>query len=218
MENPYRHSVVQEFSILFTSRVFQKSKCWFDGTLRYFEVNGKLEISNEQGSVISIDFVNKPPNVVLSTILAPEKVFKLSNNALLLEIISLTNSYERDVSCINVRTSLQVNNEGTGLIQSEGKETSNATITSNKFSMKPIGTFDNYKVDILESSRISTTTKEQPVNNDASVELDKCILQNLKGASPDGSTSICSKKVRKPVYRNQLSRRHKEGHCVLQNI
>jgi len=205
MENPYSHSVVHEFSILYTSRVSQKNKCWFDGTLRYFEVNGKLEVSNEEGSVISIDFLNKPPNVVLQTVLVPEKVLKLSNNALLLEIIAHTNDYERDVSCINNRSLLNAVTKRTEFADLECKESLNA-VANKKSSMKPSGTFDNYKVNILES--LPMKPSETLVNNSASAVLNKDILQNTKGASPDDSTPP-SLKLKKPVYRNQLSRRRK---------
>lgn len=92
-------SVVHEFSILYSSRVFQRDKKWSDGLLKYYEFNGKMEILCDDGSIVATDFVhprNQP--LVLTTKLVVDKQFTLSTNKLIIEITDQLSTYTREVS------------------------------------------------------------------------------------------------------------------------
>lgn len=89
-----RNSIVHEYSILYSNRIIQKDKKWNDGKLKYYEFNNKLEIFNEDGHLIEVDFINEK----FKQNLAEQNEFKLPNNRLLIEIDCKLASYVRDVS------------------------------------------------------------------------------------------------------------------------
>ncbi|KAK6454439.1 uncharacterized protein RJT20DRAFT_130569 [Scheffersomyces xylosifermentans] len=98
-DNPLEHSIVHEYNILYSNRIHQKEKKWSDGVLRFYEFNSKLEISNEDGIIITTDFVrNKPTKYILEKILAEENEFKLPNNKLIILINEKLSVHERDIS------------------------------------------------------------------------------------------------------------------------
>lgn len=98
-ENELQHSIVHEFSILYSDRIFQKDKRWNDGKLKFYEINNKIEILNDDNILIMSDFFETRNKVdVLRTKLYEGNLFKLHNNKLLIEIVDKLLIYERDVS------------------------------------------------------------------------------------------------------------------------
>lgn len=89
-----KNSIVHEYSILYSNRIIQKDKKWNDGKLKYYEFNNKLEIFNEDGNLIEVDFISEK----FKHNLVEQNEFKLPNNRLLIEIDCKLSSYTRDVS------------------------------------------------------------------------------------------------------------------------
>lgn len=89
-----KNSIVHEYSILYTTRIIQKDKKWSDGKLKYYEFNNKLEIFNEDGQLIEVDFIGEK----FKHNLTEQNEFKLPNSRLLIEIDCKLSSYVRDVS------------------------------------------------------------------------------------------------------------------------
>lgn len=89
-----KSSIVHEYSILYSNRIIQKDKKWNDGKLKYYEFNNKLEIFNENGNLIEVDFISEK----FKHNLAEQNEFKLPNNRLIIEIDCKLSSHIRDVS------------------------------------------------------------------------------------------------------------------------
>lgn len=89
-----KKSVVHEYTILYSNRIIQKDKKWNDGKLKYYEFNNKLEVFNEDGNLIEVDFISEK----FKHNLVERNEFKLPNNRLLIEIDCKLSSYIRDVS------------------------------------------------------------------------------------------------------------------------
>ena len=89
-----KNSIVHEYTILYSNRIIQKDKKWNDGKLKYYEFNNKLEIFNEDGNLIEVDFISEK----FKHNLIEQNEFKLPNNRLLIEIDCKLSSYTRDVS------------------------------------------------------------------------------------------------------------------------
>lgn len=89
-----KNSIVHEYNILYSNRIIQKDKKWNDGKLKYYEFNNKLEIFNEDGNLIEVDFISEK----FKHNLVEQNEFKLPNNRLLIEIDCKLSSYTRDVS------------------------------------------------------------------------------------------------------------------------
>lgn len=91
-------SIVHEYSVLYSTRVFQKDKKWSDGTLKYYEFNDKLEIYNEDLNLISTDFYPKNRGNPIKDVFQEGNEFKLPNRQMVVEINEYKSSYKRDVS------------------------------------------------------------------------------------------------------------------------
>lgn len=92
--NQLQNSVVHEYGILYSNRVVQRDKKWNDGKLKYYEFNNKLEVYNEDGNLIEVDFITEKFRLNL----AEGNEFKLPNNRLVIEVDCKILSYTRDVS------------------------------------------------------------------------------------------------------------------------
>ncbi|CUM53812.1 uncharacterized protein AC631_00248 [Debaryomyces fabryi] len=99
-----KSSIVHEYSILYSNRIIQKDKKWNDGKLKYYEFNNKLEIFNEDGNLIEVDFISEK----FKHNLVEQNEFKLPNNRLIIEIDSKLSSYIRDVSELFKRSAKDV--------------------------------------------------------------------------------------------------------------
>ncbi|KAK6202723.1 uncharacterized protein RJT21DRAFT_118797 [Scheffersomyces amazonensis] len=98
-QNPLEHSVVHEYSVLYSDRILQKDKKWNDGKLRFYELNGKLEVSNSNDNIIASDFfASKSNSQIQHNYLRVDNQFKLPNRSLLIEILEIGPVYERDIS------------------------------------------------------------------------------------------------------------------------
>ncbi|CUM64065.1 uncharacterized protein PRCAT00001653001 [Priceomyces carsonii] len=92
-------STVYEYQILYSSRVTQKDKRWCDGKLKYYELNNKLEIYNEQGTLITTDFFEKAnTESILLKNLQVENQFELANNRFVIQIVDSLGVFQRDIS------------------------------------------------------------------------------------------------------------------------
>lgn len=89
-----KNSIVHEYNILYSNRIIQKDKKWNDGKLKYYEFNNKLEVFNDDGNLIEVDFISEK----FKHNLVEQNEFKLPNNRLLIEIDCKLSSYTRDVS------------------------------------------------------------------------------------------------------------------------
>lgn len=101
MEDPFKKSVVHEFVVLYTDKVTEKNKRWFDGTLRYFDLNGKVQLQNLDGIVISEDFTNRTKEDVLNKLLIPTKKYTFPNKSVLIDILEKSSTNIRDVSFLH---------------------------------------------------------------------------------------------------------------------
>lgn len=120
-----KNSIVHEYSILYSNRIIQKDKKWNDGRLKYYEFNNKLEVFNEDGNLIEVDFISEK----FKHNLVEQNEFKLPNNKLLIEIDCKISSYTRDVSELFKRST-----KGTALPSS----TKNNAIGITKIKSEPI--------------------------------------------------------------------------------
>lgn len=112
-------SLVNEYSILYTTRIFQKEKHWQDGILKYYHFNNRIDIHNQDGHIICSDFF--PPSRdrerVTSEVLYSGNQFKSPNGSILIDLDEQTGSYERDISSmfqskrVNVKQELRAGDE-----------------------------------------------------------------------------------------------------------
>ncbi|KAK6464720.1 hypothetical protein DFJ63DRAFT_317987 [Scheffersomyces coipomensis] len=97
--NPLEHSIVHEYSVLFSDRINQKDKKWNDGVLRFYELNGKLEVSNSDDNIIANDFIpSKSNSIIHEKYLRVKNQFQLPTKRLLVEVVEKLSVSERDVS------------------------------------------------------------------------------------------------------------------------
>lgn len=89
-----KKSIVHEYNVLYSNRIHQKDKKWVDGTLKYYEFNRKVQIYNNDGILIKLDFVSER----FSKNFKENETFVLPSNSLLVQIDCYSTSYERDVS------------------------------------------------------------------------------------------------------------------------
>ncbi|ODQ82230.1 hypothetical protein BABINDRAFT_158869 [Babjeviella inositovora NRRL Y-12698] len=89
--HPLKHSWVKEFRVLYTTDVKQKLKKWHDGTLRFFDLNKKVQVLSESGVVIKTDFLKD------AGVLDAGEDFSISGG-LMVNVEELTSEYERDIS------------------------------------------------------------------------------------------------------------------------
>ncbi|CAK7897808.1 hypothetical protein CAAN3_03S07558 [[Candida] anglica] len=106
-------SVVQEYSILYSSRLKQKSKNWQDGILKFYHFNNRIDIHNGEGHLIASDFFppSRLPSRIETEYLKEGNEFKLPNGNILIEMDEKLECYERDVSNMFKRTDATPNPE-----------------------------------------------------------------------------------------------------------
>lgn len=92
-------SIVHEWSILYSNRIFQKDKKWCDGKLKYFEFNNKVEVLNEDDQLIEVDFITPK----FASNFTNGNQIRLPGNRILVEIDSHLSTYSRDISELSKR-------------------------------------------------------------------------------------------------------------------
>lgn len=80
-------SVINEYCILYSDRIYQKDKKWIDGKLKYYELNHKVEIFNVEGDLIKSDFK--------SLKLEEDKQYIIGK--FIIEVIEFENKFEREI-------------------------------------------------------------------------------------------------------------------------
>ncbi|OBA19028.1 hypothetical protein METBIDRAFT_22843, partial [Metschnikowia bicuspidata var. bicuspidata NRRL YB-4993] len=92
-------SVVHEFAVLYSSRVYQRDKKWSDGRLRYYELNNKLEVLSEDMLLVGSDFYpHQARKPIESGVFSDGSEYTLPNGKLILEFNDYLGSFERDLS------------------------------------------------------------------------------------------------------------------------
>lgn len=101
MLDPFATSVVHEFIVLYTDRVLEKNKRWFDGNLRYFELNGKVQLQDLEGNVVAEDYTQRTKEEVLDKLFVPSKKYTFSNKSVIVDIMEKSATDVRDVSFLH---------------------------------------------------------------------------------------------------------------------
>ncbi|CAI5757992.1 unnamed protein product [Candida verbasci] len=92
-------SIIHEYNILYSDRIYQKDKKWSDGILKFYEFNNKLEIYSSSKVLVAIDFLrDKPIVTILNKWLEINNEFKLPNNQLIIQIQEHVGVYEKDLT------------------------------------------------------------------------------------------------------------------------
>lgn len=111
-------SIVHEFAVLYSSRVFQKDKKWNDGRLRYYELNNKLEVFSDDMLLVGADFYpHHARNPLECGVFEDGSLYILPNGKLILEFNEYLGTFERDLSNVFVKKDLAVTTEPNTRIQ-----------------------------------------------------------------------------------------------------
>lgn len=99
---PMKTSIVKEFTVLYSTRIHQKTKNWQDGTLNYYHFNNRIDIINEDGHIVCSDFFSpsKPRDKIEREYLMPGHQFKTPNGSMLIEVDEMNGAHERDISAM----------------------------------------------------------------------------------------------------------------------
>lgn len=92
-------SIVHEWSVLYTNRIFQRDKKWCDGKLKYYVFNNKVEVSNEDDQLIEVDFITPK----FASNFTDGKQVRLPGNRIIVEIDTHLSTYSRDISELSKR-------------------------------------------------------------------------------------------------------------------
>lgn len=92
-------SIVHEWSVLYSNRIFQKDKKWCDGKLKYYVFNNKVEVSNEDDQLIEVDFITPK----FASNFTDGNQVRLPGNRIIVEIDSHLSTYSRDISELSKR-------------------------------------------------------------------------------------------------------------------
>lgn len=100
--NPMKTSIFKEYTVLYTTRIHQKTKNWQDGRLKYYHFNNRIDITNEDGHIVCSDFFSpsKPRDKIECEYLVPGHQFKTPNGSMLIEVDEMSGVHERDISAM----------------------------------------------------------------------------------------------------------------------
>lgn len=128
-------SEIDEYTILFTTRVHQKQKSWQDGLMKHYKLNNKIEILNDDGVIVSSEFRK------VSFVLDEQYVI----GKVMIEILSLNESYTREVTIkkekdtgVVIKTGPRVVKPESPQVKSEPKKLLKAPSLPLKHTIKPM--------------------------------------------------------------------------------
>mgnify|MGYP004715760597 CR=1 FL=1 len=92
-------SVGREYSVLYSSRVQQKTKNWSDGTLKFYRFNNRVDVFNVDGHLIASDFFNPSRDwkQIEEQYFTVGKEFTLPSGQLLVEIDEFVSEFTREI-------------------------------------------------------------------------------------------------------------------------
>lgn len=92
-------SIVHDFTILYSNRVYQKDKKWQDGRLRYYEFNKKIEIYNQEHTVVNTEFYpHLARDPIRHGVFEKDATFIFPSGKYIIEILDYVGCSERDLS------------------------------------------------------------------------------------------------------------------------
>lgn len=92
-------SIVHDFTILYSNRVYQKDKKWQDGRLRYYEFNKKIEIYSNDHTVVNTEFYpHLARDPIRHGVFANDATFIFPSGKYIIEILDYVGCSERDLS------------------------------------------------------------------------------------------------------------------------
>lgn len=92
-------SIVHDYVVLYSKRIYQKDKRWADGRLKYFEFNRKLEVISDDGLLVSSDFLPLEKSLLKSD--GPFELgesYVLPNGGVMVEFVEYNGSSSRDIT------------------------------------------------------------------------------------------------------------------------
>lgn len=177
MQNPFNNSVVHEFIVLYTDRVYDKNKRWFDGTLRFFELNGKIQLQNLEGNVVSEDYTFRSTNDVLQKLLVPSKKYTFQNKTVIVDVLEKSSTTVRDVSFLNkLKKQSELNKEV--LIESESNK-----YGSNRDQLNTVNHVLNARKNWSITKKTSSSISPKKIKG-------KPIWIDIMNGKPDSSTAL----------------------------
>lgn len=97
-------SIVHEIAVLYSTRIHQHDKKWADGRLRFYELNNKMEIYNEDMTLVCTDFYPHHCRLPIENgVFANDKTYILPGGKLILHFTDYMGCCERDLSQVFVK-------------------------------------------------------------------------------------------------------------------